>query len=311
MEYKWPLFDSVLSLLALNKLSYPENINKKVLDLLYSNLYFSLFAILFTATLLVVVFSPFMDPTAIGIWYIAMVITSIIRFIDTTAYKKGQSRHLQIKWYFRFCFGVIVSAILWGMVPVFFILKDKPEYTLFLTIVIVGLSAGAVTSLASDRRLSHIYLYLLMLPLLIRFYSLDGTIYSSLFILVVLFLFFISSAVRRVHSAILNEIKTQLLYTNTRERLQLNDRRHAMMFEQTPIGTFYYDNKFTITDCNTSLCYIMHTEKKNLIGLNLYKLPDLRPIKKMTKSLRSGKMAVYDGPYKSKITGLEKEWIRK
>ncbi len=301
--------DSILSLFALNRLSYPKNIRSKVLDLLYSNLYLSLFAILFIATFLVVVFSPFSDHLPIGIWYSAVVTIVIIRFADTYMYKKNPNRYTRKKWYFRFCSGVIASALIWGLAPMLFILKDEPAYTMFLTIVIVGLSAGAVTSLAPDRRLSHIYLYTLLLPLLIQLSLLDGIIYNSMFILTALFLFFVSSAIRQIHTTILNEIKAQLLYTDTREQLQLSDRQHIMMFEQTPIGSFYYDNDFNITDCNTALCYIMHTEKKMLVGLNLYELPDQRPIKAMTENLKNGKMAVYNGPYNTKISGLEL-WVK-
>ncbi len=309
MKQQRPILHSLLSFLALDRPSYQEEIATQFIKLLYSNLYRSLFAIVFIASFLVSVLWPVINHTQLMLWYIMMLLVILARFIDTRTFHLHPERHDHQVWYQHLYLGVASTALLWGFTPLLFFLKDQIVYNMFISIVIVGMSAGAVTSLAGDRRLSHIYLYVLLIPSALALIQQEGFIYTALFSFTLLFMFFVSSALREAHATLLNVFEIQQLYHNAQVQLIESEKRHRLMFEQAPTGTFYYDKDLTVLDCNTALSQIMHADRDQLIGLNLHQLPDPRPLSAMAANIAAGNSALYEGPYHSKLAGLDL-WVR-
>jgi len=300
---------SLLSLLALDRPRYQTEIETQMIKLLYGNLYRSLFAIVFIATFLLSVLWPVIHHMQLILWYTLIFIVVLARLADTIVYHRNPNRYHSERWYQHLCLGVASTALLWGFTPLLFFLEDQLVYNMFISIVIVGLSAGAVTSLAADRRLSHIYLYVLLIPMAVELIQQEGFIYTALFSFTLLFMVFVSTTLRQTHETLLNVFETQKLYHDTQKKLTESEKRHRMMFEQAPTGTFYYDNDLTILDCNTALTKIMLASKEQLIGLNLNQIPDQRPFDTLKHTLKTTEPAIYEGPYHSKFAGLNL-WIK-
>ncbi len=297
--------EKFLSLFALTSSPYGEEIKVRLLDLLYSNFFKSAYVMIVVASFLLYVLWSYVPHETILIWYVAITMLTIFRLIDARLYIKDKEKNTFSYWYQHFAFGVVLSALLWGLVPLLFMSDTDLQVNFFIAFVIFGMSAGAITTLAADLRLSHIYLYAILLPLIYTFWRSDNPFFAVITILIFLYFIIVSSATRQFHATLIDTYETKDLYDTAREELLENEKRLRMMFDQAPIGVFYYDDDMNIVDCNKELASIMHVSKEQLIGINLNNLPDSRPMDAMRPSLEAGIPTQYEGPYTSKIAKLD------
>lgn len=80
--------------------------------------------------------------------------------------------------------------------------------------------------------------------------------------------------------------------------LQKNLLRYRLLFEQSPIGVFHFDNDGTIVDCNENFVTIIGSSREALMGLNMLGLPDKKLVKQLQNAL-NGYTGFYEGVYHS------------
>ncbi len=80
--------------------------------------------------------------------------------------------------------------------------------------------------------------------------------------------------------------------------LQKNLLRYRMLFEQSPIGVFHFDNDGIIVDCNDNFVNIIGSSRKTLVGLNMLALPDQKLARELQNAL-DGHTGFYEGVYHS------------
>jgi PAS domain S-box-containing protein len=80
--------------------------------------------------------------------------------------------------------------------------------------------------------------------------------------------------------------------------LQKNLLRYRLLFEQSPIGVFHFDNDGTIVDCNDNFVTIIGSSREALMGLNMLDLPDNKLVKQLQNAL-NGDTGFYEGVYHS------------
>jgi PAS domain S-box-containing protein len=80
--------------------------------------------------------------------------------------------------------------------------------------------------------------------------------------------------------------------------LQKNLLRYRLLFEQSPIGVFHFDNDGTIVDCNDNFVNIIGSSRKALVGLNMLALPDKTLVRELQNAL-DGHTGFYEGVYHS------------
>ena len=297
--------EKLLALLALAPMPYSDEIKAKLLHLLYSNF--------LRASAVVIAVSSFMtftlwsttNHTQLLVWYISLIVITFIRIIEARIYFKDRGRHNYHYWHQHFTLGVLLSALLWASVPLLFFSPTDHQTNFFIAFVILGMTAGASTTLAANLRLMHTYLYLLLFPILYAFLQFDGATYTASAMMTILFIPIVSVTARQFHTTLVETYHTLELYNETREALLSNEKRLGMMFAQAPVGIFYYDNDLNIIECNKALAKILHAPKETLSGLNLNNLPDPRPLDSMRPFLDGVNTAVYEGPYTSAIANLD------
>ncbi len=297
--------DFFLKFLALTPSPYNHDIKVKLLHLLYSNFLKAAFVIIFISTFLTYTLYSTTDHTLLLSWFVAVIVITIFRITDTLLYLRDQQKHSYSYWQQHFAIGVIISALLWAVVPLLFFDSENHAKNFFIAFVILGMTAGAGASLVANLRLTHIYLYLLMAPLFYTFLHHDLLIYTSAAMMTVLYVPIVSISARQFHATLVETYHTIDLYHKTKDALFANEKRFRMMFEQAPIGIFYYDDDLTIMECNAELGKILNAPKEQLVGLNLNNLPDARPLNAMRQFLSGAKTAIYEGSYHSAIANLE------
>ncbi len=76
------------------------------------------------------------------------------------------------------------------------------------------------------------------------------------------------------------------------------EERFRTLFDQAPIGLLTYDRDLRITDCNLALTEIIGRRYEELIGLDMHRLTDQRPLSAIERVLE-GEPATYVGPYRT------------
>lgn len=290
------------------RILYDKDVRLRLLRLLYDNLYSSAFVIFFNASLFVYILWPVASHPKLEIWYGLLSTITFFRFLDTRSFLK-QQRHRYGYWYRRLFVGVLLSAILWGAVPLLFFPADDPAYQMFIIVIIFGMSAGALSTLAADLRLSYIYLFGLLLPLAYRLIEVGTTIHLAAVVLLAAFIAIVTHTTRQFHRNLVINYKNLELYRKAKERLSTNEQRLRMMFDQAPIGIFYYDTDLFIVDANRALCHTLQVKREQLIGLNMKQIPDQRPLQGAYHDNDFTKPGAYEGPYHTKFRELDL-WIK-
>ncbi len=295
----------LLQLLALSPSPYIIEVNVKLLDLLYTNVLRSFIVVLGVASLVTYTLWSTVDQTALSVWYAVMIFITLMRLRNAIAYVRKKEEKPYHYWYMSFTVGTLATAVMWSLLPLLFFSINDVATNFFIAFVLLGMIAGASTTLAADLRLTHGYLYILFFPLLYSFLHYTEVIYVTAAMMTMLFVPIVSISARKLHATLLDTHQTMELYEATKNKLEKNENRLSLMFEQAPVGIFYYDNDLTIIDCNTKLEEIMQASREQLIGLNLNNIPDTRPLASMRDALTRKVSTSYEGAYSSKVAGLE------
>ncbi len=91
--------------------------------------------------------------------------------------------------------------------------------------------------------------------------------------------------------------------------LRESEERFRTIFNQSPVGFFYYDTQGVITECNEAFVQIIGSSRDVLIGLNMpERLEDKAIIAAVNESLSSG-YAYHEGLYKS-VTAKKQTYVK-
>ncbi|MDD3250634.1 MAG: PAS domain S-box protein [Smithellaceae bacterium] len=82
------------------------------------------------------------------------------------------------------------------------------------------------------------------------------------------------------------------------EELRESAEKYRLLFEYSPLGNFYFDEKGVVVACNGHFVGLIGSSRKALIGLELFKLPDQKVVEAVRQVL-DGKTAFYEDVYRS------------
>jgi diguanylate cyclase (GGDEF)-like protein/PAS domain S-box-containing protein len=189
--------------------------------LLYANLPVSIGANLVLALILVYVQRLVIDPAVLFGWFISISMVSLWRAVLMVRWRRNGEGDISILlWRLRFRRGVIASGLVWGVGGVLLFPGGDIPHQVFLSFVLAGLSAGAVTSLSVDRLLVLSFLPLTLIPLIVRFGMEGSEISLSMGAMTTLFLIVISQNASRVGRTIHENIKLRIEASAREEALQ-------------------------------------------------------------------------------------------
>ena len=283
----------------LPKLKQLQSVDNTLVNTLYTLSIKSLLtAIVFTILITIFLYSEL--TYSIVLWCSVLVLLLSFRLYHAYLFKTTPQRHSIETWYKRFMIFAFITGVMVSMLGAVFIHYLNDYYQLFVLASLLGLTAGATTSLSSDLRISIVYISILMLPLIISM----TMIHSSLsFILPVLMILFYLSQILMIFNS----------YTQSKEIKELKGQQSLLnnLFSEVPLGMFSYDKDLNILYANRYLHKMFNYKDKDLIGLNLNSLRDTR-IKDISHNVLTQGPQSYTGPYVA-INGdqfwLETIWI--
>jgi len=87
------------------------------------------------------------------------------------------------------------------------------------------------------------------------------------------------------------------------EALLAAEEKYRLIFENSPLGIFHFDDKGTITHCNDRFLKILGTTKDKLIGFNMVTSIEDEKMMEAVRSVLSRQLGHYEGEYRSVISG--------
>ena len=266
------------------KIKNIKTIDKIMIDTLYNvskkNMLYILLLSLFTT------FSLYTELLHIIVgWCLLIIIILSIRLYSIYQYKHNYYKKSINQWYVEYLVSTYAIALCYSLLSVLFIPELIFNYQLFLIIVLLGLSSGAVTAISADFRLAIGYISILLLPLMSIIPTLDNSLHNILLIAIILY-----------YLTQIEMIITNYKDTKNLKNLELEHETFHQLFNDAPVGIFSYNSELNIIDCNEKFNLLLENKREDILGLNLKYLSNLSPEEKLEKALSDGPQS-YTGEY--------------
>ena len=221
--------------------------------LLFNGLHSSIPVSLLLAAALAYVQWPVIDHAVIIGWLAALLTVNLLRSLLGVAYFRVMPGAAQAgRWKLGFAAGVGAAGALWGLGAWMLYPPDSIPNQAFLGVLIVGLSAGAITTLVASRTTTLLFLLLTLSPLALRLLSSDERMIFILGLLTLVFLAASTVGSRNLNTSILQNIKLRL-EGSARETQLRKSETQALKLSLVADRT---DNGLIITDADGKVEWI-------------------------------------------------------
>ena len=282
-----------------------KHIDEQMVSRLYSLSVKSIAAVIVFSLLFTYTLYPALSQSIV-VWEVVLVLLCVLRIYLAYMEKNDPKRFSMQTWYVIFVLGAFSTATLFALVGSFGLNYLDEVGRIFVVATLIGMTAGAMSSLFPDIRIVVGYISIILIPLIVSLFLVEDTMHYILAFLVLVY--FVTQIIIVLNIFRQNSDLEKRKENIHREQLALLKKEEALdyFFEQAPIGIFSYDMNMIVTDCNDAFLTLFGIEKAEVMGSDLRNLPDKRPIAVLEKALVEA--ASYSGPYVS-LKGLEL-WIK-
>jgi len=162
----------------------PE-VKAKQVGLLFSHLPVILLATSLNSVILTLTLWNHASHSILLSWMVCIQLMALLRFVLLLKYRQNPQGGRWGRWFFV---GTWVSGICWGSAGILLFTPASVPHQTFLTFVLGGMSAGAVTTLSASFRVVLAYLIPVLLPLTVRLVGEGGQLHVAMGGMVGLFL---------------------------------------------------------------------------------------------------------------------------
>ncbi len=230
-----------------NRLAYDK------LTFFYMSLPYMLFGQILGALLLAALMYDVVDSYIVGIWLVLNGIVFVYRayyyYRFTHASEEDKLTNSAI-WLDRYYTDVLVSGIVWGTTAflVFPSIDLINQVSVLLFLVTIGFASMGI--LASKQELLLTYVAAVFLPIIVRLFFMEGSVYQTLaFSGLALVLMMILAA--NYYGEIINmSLKARKEYAVTQQSYRKLHDQFFSLFERAPVGIYHFDRSNTIEDAN-------------------------------------------------------------
>ena len=281
-----------------------ENTSKEILSeqvrFLYVNSTLPIIVSMVAAALLSYSLQPIIHHYILLSWFIAFFTVSMVRLFLIYLFKKSvlEAEH----WHRYFLVSTFAVAAIWGSSSFFMFPEQSHSHQIVFFMIMLGMAAGAVSSLCPSLPIVIGFLSLLLIPLIVKLVIVGSG--ESLFnaSLVIMFWAVVMIGAIRINGSIRENIELHIKSITREKILKVSEGRYRHIFDNAPLGIFHYDAKGVIVDCNEPFVNLLNSSKELLIGLDMpARLKDKEMLSAINKSLK-GDEGYYEGDYTS-ITG--------
>jgi len=270
----------------------------QTLDIAFKHLKISALAIVVNVVILSYVLYGSFTNYNLEIWFVYGISVSISRILLLRFYLKKKNNFTIEQWEKYFVVGVVFGASIWGMVPILLFDNTNPLNQAMILFVIAGVSAGSIASLSSHFHSVRLFLFITLIPLIIKLLSLNGETYYGIALLVLLFLVMLLKTAKMFH-------QNQIRFIESQSELSASNSYLKGLIQNAPIGIFSFDKNLVVSDVNNEFSNILEAPLDYLVGLDMKTLNDKRIIPSI-KTVFDNVKGFYEGEYIVKFNSLKK-----
>ena len=264
--------------------------------LLYAGMPLSILAIVINSAILVIFQWQVISHFILLSWLIVLLIITLIRGYSVRAYNSRKDKHNNSQhWLSYFTVGVIVSGFIWGSATIWLFPDYAVGNQVLLAFVIAGMSAGATTSLSYDRGLIITFLFLLLIPLSIRFYLIGDNVSIAMGTLSLVFFIMMSSVSMRNYKNIVDNISLRIEAGIHEKVLRESEEKYRHIFNFSPIGIVHYNSDGVITDYNKYFVELFGVPKEEINNFNLVNDAKDKEFHDAVSQSLQGELSLYEG----------------
>lgn len=173
---------------------------------LYAGLPMSLAVTSALGGLCVFILWPATNQQALLGWVILQAVLSAVRLVQWIRYRREPAPQAPEQQLQAFRVSTTLAGLVWGLLALFCYPSDL-SHQVFLAFVIAGVTSGAITSLAADRRASITFLFSSAGPLAIQMLRTQQQLSITMGVMVALFLAFTALSARRAYTQFVDNIR--------------------------------------------------------------------------------------------------------
>ena len=291
------------NLALLPSIDVEREINNELIEIAYRQMPSALYSMILVSSLLAMAQWSVINHKIILIWLALILLITGWRFYLYKIFIDSFSSETADELRHSFFKALIVSSIIFGSASFFLFPSDDIIHQLFLAFVIGGMCAGAITTLSSIRYAVSIFLALTLFPLIISVGLVRHSFLQDAMLLMIgLFWIMLLIISRRLYDNTYKTLYSNMQYKIAAQELRCTEERFETIFEQAPVGIFYYNKECVILEVNNTMTQVLKANKETLCGLNMNYLEDIRFLP-ATKIVFEGKEGSYVGPYCSTLSG--------
>ncbi len=244
------------------------------------------------------------ETTVLLSWLAVFSLISIGRlWLAFLASSPGRNADSRKQYDLLFLCGVCLTAFTWAMASILFFPEANPAEQPVFTIIIVSISAGAISALCSSWAAISVFLTLTLLPLAARLLTVNEQSVNIIGVLVILLWLISLSDAHKLHKSITGNISLHLKSAESEHKLKIGQERYLHIFNHSPLGVFHYDSSGTIIDCNKVFSKAIGIPMPTAIGKNMFSILKNEELKHAIRdSLETGD-GYFEGEYLARENG--------
>lgn len=243
------------------------------LKLVVDALPLSLLTIFINGLLLATIQSSVIDSDIVIYWFLSLMLVNGVRLYWYWRYQLEVPEQRNLIYSGNlFFFGTILSGITWGAAAYFLFPMGSLPHQIFLSFVLAGMTAGAVTTLSPINLYFQSFALLTLLPLAVRFVQSDEILGLAMAGMIVLYITMLSGSAMRVHRTILFSLELAFSHERTNAALQAADDHNRLLLESAAEGIFGVDAAGITTFVNPAAAVILGYRAEELIGRPMHNL---------------------------------------
>ncbi|WP_456402353.1 EAL domain-containing protein [Hydrogenimonas sp.] len=284
-----------------------ENLRYQMIDMIYSSAPFSIVINILAALVVMVVYWPTSE-TDVAIWFALVVAVMSYRLFIYLYYKSHSEEEISVQrarlllW-----IGMFLSAAVWISSLWYFLGRQNIAYDFLMAFIMGGLASGAVTTLSSDRIIAGTYIFIILGGTALWLFGSSDPIELMMGVLVLAYLAFLISSSGRINKTVMDALMLRKKNTHVIRALKAHKAEMDLIFDNVPVGIFFYDTEFNIVNINQHFVEIFDSSRDKLIGLNLEELVDRRIAQAMRAPIDYGGLVdgYYEGEYHTTTSDID------
>ncbi len=169
-------------------------------------------------------------------WLAALLALSFGRSLLAYLYFQNRPGPSQTHWEKYFVIGTLFSGIMWGSASLLLFPENSLTHQMFLTFVIGGMCAGAVTSLSSHLPSLFSFLLLALTPLMICFIQLGTEMAAAMGLMLLFFLIMLIAISFRIHRNIEQNIELRIQSERQENIILQKKLEQKTILDHVPVG---------------------------------------------------------------------------